>query len=194
MSDASTGDGLRMSERLLSELLAELAARGGGRREAGAFLLAARHGPDQSEARRDQSTVITFAYYDDLDPNCLTGGITFDAAGYTVLNALCRKEGAHVVGDIHTHPRTGVAQSPIDSSHPMAAIEGHVALIAPNYARGPITIEDLGAHVFHHDGWTSHFGRDVTMILTLTTRATIGRRLLAVAAKFRRALRLWKLR
>jgi hypothetical protein len=164
--------GLTIDGGLFTALLDELARRGDGRRESGAFLLAQREPIVESAA--DPTTVTALAYYDDLDPDCLTGGITFGAEGYTALNALCRADALRVVGDIHTHPHGWVGQSDIDSSHPMVALAGHVALIAPNYARGPIAAADLGAHVVHPDGWLSHFGADVGAVLTIT-----GRRLIA---------------
>ena len=57
------------------------------------FLLArAGRGPDRGVRQR----VIAVAYYDDLDPHCLTGGITFTANGYTALAMLCRRDGLRV--------------------------------------------------------------------------------------------------
>lgn len=156
--------GLSMPEELFTELLAELAQRGAGYRESGAFLLSERL-PTTDPC--GPLTIVAIAYYDDLDSNCLTGGITFGAAGYTALNARCRRDSLLVVGDMHTHPRNHVVQSDLDASHPMAALDGHVALIAPNYAEGPIGLEDLGAHVFHPDGWTSYLGPYVATVLTL---------------------------
>jgi hypothetical protein len=74
----------------------------------------------------------------------------------------------------------------------MAALDGHLAFIAPNYARGTIGLEDLGGHVFHPDGWTSHFGPDVATVLTLTParppRTLWTARLRALTARVRGAL------
>ena len=54
-------------------MIAELGRRGNGRRESGAFLLCDRAG--------DQRTVTRVVYLDDLDPDCLTGGIEFNGPG-----------------------------------------------------------------------------------------------------------------
>lgn len=59
---------------------AELAHRGNGERESGAFLLT----PPATPRARARQRVIAVAYYDDLDPQCLTGGITFTAASSAV--------------------------------------------------------------------------------------------------------------
>jgi hypothetical protein len=132
--------------------------------------------------------VAAVAYYDDLDPSSLTGGITFGAGGYAALNARCRAERLRVVGDIHTHPRRWVGQSGIDAAHPMSATKGHIAIIAPNYGRGRIRLSDLGLHVFNAPGWTSYFYRDVEGVIAATGFATIARIItkLRTAAKIAR--------
>jgi hypothetical protein len=111
---------------------------------------------------------VAFAFYDDLDATSLTGGITLSANGYAALNTRCRTDGLRVVGDIHTHPGRWVRQSTIDAAHPMAAVRGHVAIIAPNFGRGPIGLRDLGVHVFTAPGWTSHFREQVGDVITLS--------------------------
>jgi proteasome lid subunit RPN8/RPN11 len=185
--------GLAIDTELFTVLLSELARRGGGHRESGAFLLSSRQPSTESSSPVCWPAVTAIAYYDDLDPRCLTGGITFTAEGYTELNALCRGEGLRVVGDIHTHPHGWVHQSSIDSSHPMAAFDGHVALIAPHYATGVITPADLGAHVFHPAGWNSYFGADVATVLRVigqprTTALAAPRRLRATLSRVRRLI------
>ncbi len=65
-------------------MISELARRGQGRRESGAFLLADRDGPP--------TTVTRVVYLDDLDPNCLTGGISFDGLAYSKLWDICDAE------------------------------------------------------------------------------------------------------
>jgi hypothetical protein len=171
----STGHpGLRIDAHLFQALTTELARRGGGRRESGAFLLAST-APEASH--HDGRHVVTaIAYYDDLDPTCLTGGITFTADGYTALAALCRRDRVRAVADIHTHPRDRVCQSPIDSAHPMIALPGHIALIAPHYAQGAIGVRDLGAHVLGVAGrWTSFYGDDVATVVHLTRPGPVSR-------------------
>lgn len=133
---------LIIGHRLHRHLLAELARRGDGRRESGAFLL----GP--AESRR----ITAVAYYDDLDATSLTGGIEFHAVGYTRLNELCRSRSLHALADIHTHPGEYTQQSAIDAKNPMVSIPGHVALIAPDYASGPKRLRRLSAHTYLGNG------------------------------------------
>jgi hypothetical protein len=166
-------DGLALSRENFDQLIGELHRRGGGRREAGAFLLAERD-PGSGTPLVDRPAVVAFAFYDDLDATSLTGAITLSANGYAALNTRCRTDGLRVVGDIHTHPGRWVGQSAIDAAHPMVAVQGHVAIIAPNYGRDPIGSHDLGVHVFTPPGWTSHFGDQVGDVITLS--ATLGRR------------------
>jgi hypothetical protein len=188
---SGTGHCLTMDKALFTTLIDELARRGHGERESGAFLLAqAGHGQDESTWQQ----VIAVAYYDDLDPACLTGGITFSADGYTALSALCRRDGVRAVADIHTHPGGQVSQSTIDGAHPMTALPGHIALIAPRYAHDTTDASDLGAHVFQGAGnWTSRYGRDVTEILQLTTppAPAAGRPVRALLRRLHRLLTPW---
>ncbi|RKS78642.1 hypothetical protein BZB76_0059 [Actinomadura pelletieri DSM 43383] len=143
------------------DLLQELARRGEGVRESGAFLLT----PIDTAAGSPRPVTDT-AYYDDLDPDCLTGGISFGAIGYSALNRYCRRQGVQVAADIHTHPGPLVRQSRIDRDNPMIALPGHVAIIVPHFAQGRILPTDLGVHVFGGaEGWTSTYGRAVTETL-----------------------------
>lgn len=152
---------LAMGANQLRTLLSELARRGQGQRESGAFLLTDRRHP----AGALPQPVTALAYYDDLDPACLTGGITFDARGYSALNAHCRLNSLRVVGDIHTHPGRYVQQSQIDATHPMVAIDGHVALIAPNFANGVTDVSEFGVHVRVDGSWRSFYGSCATEVV-----------------------------
>lgn len=174
MSDPLT-PGITMTEPQFRELLRELSARGGGVRESGAFLLARRSDTTPTGQGTKPIPIVRAAYYDDLDPHCLTGGITFGADGYSALNALCRTEGLTVAADIHTHPGDVVHQSGIDASHPMTATDGHLALIAPHYGQGSISVQDLGAHVLRAGGWQSFFDRDVHTVVRVTRLSLRGR-------------------
>jgi len=127
----------QISRRRWRQLLAELEVRGRGRRESGAFLLAATGG----------SKVVAVAYYDDLDAECLTGGISFASAGFTALWTLCAEWSLKVVADIHTHPGAWVRQSTIDATNPMISTPGHVAIIAPDYGR-PARVSECGVHIY----------------------------------------------
>lgn len=149
---------VRLRPERWQELIAELARRGRGERESGAFLLAAADG--------DRRCVVRCVYLDDLDPNCLNGAISFKGAAYGKLWALCRRERLTVVADVHTHPDRGVGQSPIDRANPMIATAGHVALIVPDYSQSPVFARDVGVHVYRGDHrWTSAFGRESARLL-----------------------------
>jgi hypothetical protein len=144
---------LRFKRREWSRLVAELGHRGRGRRESGAFLLAKR--------RTDRRQVTKVVYLDDLDPNCMNGGIHFDGRAYSPLWDICDREGLVVVGDAHTHPGAWVEQSPIDEANPMVARVGHVALILPHFANRPVRTLDIGVHQYQGDaGWWSWMGVD----------------------------------
>lgn len=172
---------LTIDRRQLNDLVGELHKRGGGIRESGAFLLA-----DARITDAGTRNVVAVAFYDDLDARSLTGGITFGADGYTALAALCRARRQTPVGDVHTHPGTFVRQSAIDAANPMIAIAGHVAIIVPNFAAGPIGITDVGVHIFLGSGrWTSAFGDDVKQHLRVTRRPLFS----SAAELLRRILR-----
>lgn len=171
-----TGARLRMEGAMFGSLLQELARRGQGRRESGAFLLADRGGSAQMPQQ-----VTSVAFYDDLDADCLTGRIDFGAVGYSALNALCRRQHLRVVADIHTHPYRSTRQSKIDATHPMVALDGHLALIAPHFAVGVTDVAQLGVHLREGGQWTSYYGREAA--------AMIDVRLPAVAAPWWRRLR-----
>jgi hypothetical protein len=140
------------------ELLGELARRGEGRRESGAFLLGAA-----------KSRLITdIAYFDDLDPHCLKGSIEFDVCGFTALFEYCRQKSLRVVADVHTHPRGRVDQSSIDKRHPMIAMAGHVGLIVPFFAQQKVSRGQLGFHLYRGEaGWRAHHGRGARRRISL---------------------------
>ena len=130
--------------------LAEVARRGEGRHESGAFLLGHRNGL--------RGRVAQFAYYDDFDPSCLDSGIVvFDGVGFGPLWELCRKAGLSVLADLHTHAGHGPArQSSLDRDNPMIAQPGHVALIIPNFATD-FRLQDMGVYEYlgSHE-WRDH--------------------------------------
>jgi hypothetical protein len=166
---ANSEHGLIIHADLFALLLKELSHRGGGIRESGAFLLGAADDDPVRDPINDRVEVIALAFYDDLDPDCLTGGITFSADGYSALAKICRRDGVRVVGDIHTHPADWVGQSPTDANHPMSALSGHLALIAPRFAQDDLTTNDLGAHRYGGTGtWMSYYGSDVDAVLRVT--------------------------
>ncbi|SCG60038.1 hypothetical protein [Micromonospora halophytica] len=152
---------LTIAPDLFDVLLAGLAERGQGNRESGAFLLTDRTHPEEELPQ----PVTAIAFYDDLDPDCLTGRIDFHAAGYTALQDLCRRDGLRVVGDIHTHPAHRVQQSRVDATHPMVARDGHVALIAPHFAAGVTDVSQLGVHLRVKGTWASFYREQAAELL-----------------------------
>ncbi len=143
---------LSCSSRLWRALLHELARRGGGHRESGAFLLGKRVG--------NRRVVHGFICYDDLDPHCLDKGIVvFDGAGYGLLWQHCRKARLEVVADVHTHG--GLAQqSTADQDHPMIATPGHIALIVPGFALRLVGARELGVYEYLGEHrWQSYDGK-----------------------------------
>lgn len=143
---------LRMRRAAWKAMIAELGRRGRGSRESGAFLLGDRGG--------DQRTVTQVVYLDDLDPNCLTGGIAFDGLAYSKLWDICDAEKRRVIGDVHTHPSRWVHQSSIDSANPMIAQDGDVALIVPDFAMHPIEAREVGVHRYDGRHWQTWTGKD----------------------------------
>lgn len=104
----------------------DLRQRGQGWRESGAFLLA-------DAVRRDR-VVRSWIPYGVLSPQSLAYPyIRLEPAAFARLWSACRENQLEVVADIHTHPG-GPRQSPSDRAHPMVALPGHVALIAPRFA------------------------------------------------------------
>ncbi len=143
---------LRMRRRDWDAMIRELGRRGHGVRESGAFLLADRDG--------ELRTVTRIVYLDDLDPNCLTGGIEFDGLAYSKLWDLCDQEQQLVIGDVHTHGGRDVRQSSTDADNPMIARRGHVALIVPNLSLGSVDAGHVGVHLYDGRGWQSWTGAE----------------------------------
>lgn len=149
---------LRFTSRTWAELTHELSVRGRGSRESGAFLLAPKNG--------DGRTVTWIVYLDDLDPDCLVGGIHFDGMAYRRLREVAIEREARVVADVHTHPGEWVEQSHTDQDNPMVARAGHIALIIPNFSAPPIKVHQVGVHEYLGDrGWRSWFGCDARKLL-----------------------------
>jgi len=156
---------VNVDELLWDELLRELALRGRGVRESGAFLL----GPPPMDGSPRRA--VAAAYYDDLDPASLTGGISFSGSAYGRLWDVCDQRGLAVVADVHTHPGPYVGQSSTDRAHPMLAQRGHVALIVPNFAQEPVGPAQVGVHEYLGDGeWRSALGHQAQFALRIETR------------------------
>jgi proteasome lid subunit RPN8/RPN11 len=142
---------LRMHRADWEAMIGELGRRGDGVREAGAFLLGDRQG--------DGRTITQVVYLDDLDPNCLTGGIEFDGLAYSKLWDICDATHRRVIGDVHTHPSRSILQSRTDANNPMVAQAGHVALIVPDFAVHPIRSDHVGVHRYDGDRWKTWTGK-----------------------------------
>jgi hypothetical protein len=135
--------------------LQELARRGRGRCESGAFLL----GAEAVSGGRPRRRVTRYVCYDDLDPHALDSGIIdFDGSGYPPLWAICHAERLKVVADVHTHPGVA-AQSGIDKLNPMIAARGHIAFIVPHFASTVPPHSALGIYEYlgSHE-WLDHTG------------------------------------
>jgi hypothetical protein len=152
---------IQISRRKWRRLMAELARRGQGTRESGAFLLA--------RADRAPRSVAATVFFDDLDTEALNGTISIRGEAFARLWALCAERGMRVIADVHTHPGTAVGQSHIDSANPMVAQCGHVGIIVPSFAEKSWHPRDVGFHVYRGDRtWSSAFGADAAALLRRT--------------------------
>ena|ERR1019366_1775162 len=116
---------LKIKKAVWTELIKELRKRGKGVQESGAFLL----------GRIGTNEILQFKCYDDLDPDCLGGIITFKGSAYSLLWNYCTDNQLTVLADVHTHPGSWTGQSGSDQQHPMISQIGHIAIIVPNYAQ-----------------------------------------------------------
>ena len=131
-----------------------------GSRESGAFLL----------VPKDQfaNYVTNVAYYDDLDPKCLNGNIHVTPVAFGRLSDICEDENLRVIADVHTHPSTAIRQSCTDRDNPMFAIDGHFALILPDYGTRRIEQCEVGVHQYlGEQGWSSWVGRKANRVLRI---------------------------
>lgn len=138
-------------------LMQELWRRGDERRESGAFLLASRHSP-----RRVQQWVM----YDELDPSSRRYAyVRLEPIAFTRVFEICGRLQLEILADIHTHPFEP-HQSASDCDNPMVAIPGHIALIAPYFARAPVSPADVSVNIYGGDGrWSSFLGREAATLI-----------------------------
>jgi proteasome lid subunit RPN8/RPN11 len=152
---------ISISRRRWKRLVRQLAERGEGRRESGAFLLAK---PGKRNRR-----VVGWVLFDDLDPESLNGSVSIRGQAFARLWSICRERGMKVIADVHTHPGRGVGQSSIDAANPMVAQRGHVGLIVPSFARGRVRTRDVGFHVYRGDrSWDAFHEDEAAERLRLT--------------------------
>ncbi len=134
MADGS----LSFSRSHWSGCIGQLHRRGRERHESGCFILGAIDGSRRRAVRS--------VYYDELDPKAYESGVcVLHGGAFSRLWEICRRDGLSVVADIHTHEGEAF-QSTADRRNPMIARHGHVAVIVPNYARGPVWRHQLGLY------------------------------------------------
>jgi proteasome lid subunit RPN8/RPN11 len=141
--------------------MAELARRGRGERESGAFLMA--------RTGRSRRRVAMVIFFDDLDADALNGAVSIRGEAFGHLWEICEQRSMRVIADVHTHPGSGVAQSSIDAANPMIARRGHVGMIVPHFAQGSRHPRHIGFHTYNGDRtWTSVFGDQAGVALRRT--------------------------
>jgi len=134
---------LRCPHVIWWNLFRELRRRGSGVHESGAFLIGRREGKFP--------VVKTVLYYDDVDTHALeTGIVRLSGHAMNSVWQFCADHRLEVLADIHTHPG-GAGQSRSDQQHPMVAVKGHLALIAPRFARDTYAVRDVGAYRYRGD-------------------------------------------
>lgn len=94
------------------------------------------------------------AFFDDLEPGSLTGAVHLTHVAYARLGQICAATELVVLGDVHTHPGSSVAQSHTDRANPLLATPGHLALIVPYFAQGSPRPADVASYRYlGDDGW-----------------------------------------
>lgn len=142
---------IRIPMWLWRRLILQLRRRGKGLGESGAFLL----GPQRGTSGR----VTAFVCYDDLDPHAYRGGaIAFHAVGHAALWERCKDKSLRVLADVHTHPGQYVGQSATDQRNPMIPLQGHTAVIVPNFGNTPWwSLDAVGIYEYLGDfKWCNH--------------------------------------
>lgn len=139
-------------------LMADLHRRGGDRRESGAFLL--------GQVTQDAKIVSEWVSYEDLDPASRKHAIIrLDTCAFPRLWQVCADREVQVLADIHTHPGRPI-QSRSDRAYPMLALTGHIALIAPRFARGTVKPSDVSFNVYAGGGrWNSYYGANAASLI-----------------------------
>jgi proteasome lid subunit RPN8/RPN11 len=115
---------MSISMILWYKLIKGLRNRGKGIRESGAFLV----------GKPELNIVTDVVFYDEFDKTVSQSGI-IEFKGAKTFYEYLEKEGLDVKADIHTHPTSNTNQSQSDKTHPMIRLKGHIAIIAPNYAK-----------------------------------------------------------
>ena len=136
-------------------LLCELKCKGEDKRESGAFLL----------GKKGSRKVCHYVCYDELYEDAFRSGcIVLERMAWVRLWDICLKNEMQVLADIHTHPLEWTGQSSSDMQNPMISQLGHIAMIAPCYAkywwRG---LRGIGIHEYKGNNtwqdWSVNSGR-----------------------------------
>lgn len=122
-------DEFSISVFLWFQLVAGLRKRGKGRSESGGYLL----------GKPGKSKVVKVVFYDQFDKTVSDSGIIQFKGAAAFFEYLANQK-LEVLADIHSHPTTNTQQSDSDKRHPMIRLKGHIAIIAPNYARNPFIL------------------------------------------------------
>lgn len=121
-------------------LIYGLKKRGKGTKESGAFLL----------VKPNTNAVCKIVYYDQFDITVSDSGI-IQFKGANIFYEFLAKEKLEVIADIHTHPGKNTNQSYSDKTNPMVRLKGHIAIIAPNFAKN-INITPYKCSVYEYLG------------------------------------------
>ena len=149
---------LELSLALWDATLAHLRQQGAGVRESGGFLL--------GKVQRDRRVATHFLPYEQLQHDALQADfVQLSAASFGRLWDYCDEHDLDVVADVHTH-RYGAGQSRSDSENPMLAIAGHLALIVPHFAQGPVHLEEVGLYLYQGaHRWQRFRGQPVNTLI-----------------------------
>jgi proteasome lid subunit RPN8/RPN11 len=151
---------LRISRLLWHGLVGELRARGGNRRESGAFLL----------GKPKSNRVSVISYYDDLEATALDSGyVSLTGEAFAKLWQFCQERELEPLADIHTHGGEWTGQSETDITNPFVAFPGHLSLITPYYARkNSWSLSGVGIYEYLGDHkWKTFAPRDKRVELVL---------------------------
>lgn len=87
--------------------------------------------------RPDGSPVMTVSALIEPDVVGERDWMSVTAQGRLEVVAYLREDDLLVAADVHTHPAEAFL-SPVDAAHPYSARPGHLAVVVPSFARGPV--------------------------------------------------------
>jgi hypothetical protein len=143
---------LEMGEDLLREVLVTLHTCGDERRECVALL----NGPCDDPYTVDAAVHPVH--------RSARGGYEIDADWMHRFWIQLARTGCALRAQAHTHPRAA-GHSVCDDSYPAVHTAGFVSLVAPDFARPPVRVEDIHASVLEPNGWRrSTFLQEVRVV------------------------------